>query len=717
MQKLLLITILGLISTFITAQIPEGYYTGTENQGGDALKTSLYNIIKGHTTYEYTSSSTDVWDILKETDKDSENPDKVIMLYSGRSLNAAQEWNNGNGWTREHVWAKSRGDFGTDEPGVGTDAHNLRPCESSVNSARGNRWFAECTVEYIDNGFATGSYTTNSDADDQWFWKPRDEVKGDVARMIFYMATRYEGENGEPDLEVIDYIPTDKYTNEPVHAKLSDLLQWHKEDPVDEFERNRNEVIYSYQGNRNPFIDHPEWVQCIWEDNCSGFWFTSAPITKTTDRESYTYSIAASGSDNTLSLSAEDIPAWLTFTSNTSATGSATATLSGQAAFSDIGQHTVSIKLSDGTTDIFQNFTITVSDGNPIKFTSTPVVKIDAEQNYSYQITATGDEGAVFYISATAKPDWLSLDNATLPATLSGTPQMSDVGKHAVVLSLTDDQTAKKTITQEFEILVLDPNDVNTVIITQYYESPEGSDKLLEITNIGEESVDLSNYHFGRWSTTGSPSGVYDDGNALSGTMAAGETKVYKHASAEVPSYAVSAAISTTACYINGDDPVALMRNGNTWTDRVDCIYQSTISPRWGEHTSFYRKASVTGGNINESVLDGTGQWVEVTIAEVDNANSNHPAYLGFHGEEPNSIKTLSAFEFKLFPNPVTEILSVKTKERITKVEILSLTGKIIISETDFNYKINVSELNSGVYFIKLYNSTNKQSISKFIKK
>jgi len=87
--------------------------------------------------------------------------------------------------------------------------------------------------------------------------------------MIFYMATRYEGENGEPDLEVIDYIPEDQNTNDPIHAKLSALLQWHQQDPVDDYERTRNNVIYQYQDNRNPFIDHPGYVNMIWSDESS----------------------------------------------------------------------------------------------------------------------------------------------------------------------------------------------------------------------------------------------------------------------------------------------------------------------------------------------------------------------------------------------------------------------------------------------------------------
>ncbi len=248
-----------LLQGFINAQIPSGYYNSAAGKTGQALKSALYNIIKGQKEYPYTSTSTDVWDILKESDRDPNNPNNVILFYTGWSVNAAQEYNSGKGWTREHVWAKSRGDFGT-ATGPGTDCHNLRPVDVSVNSARGNRWFAECDEMYYDNGVATGCYTSST----QWVWKPRDEVKGDVARVIFYMATRYEGENGEPDLQVIDSIPSDKNTKLPIHAKLSDLLKWNQEDPVSDFERHHNDVVYSYQHNRNPFIDHPEYVDEIW---------------------------------------------------------------------------------------------------------------------------------------------------------------------------------------------------------------------------------------------------------------------------------------------------------------------------------------------------------------------------------------------------------------------------------------------------------------------
>ncbi|MCF7823034.1 MAG: endonuclease [Candidatus Marinimicrobia bacterium] len=250
------------------AQAPAGYYDTASGLKGASLKSALNDIIKGHTSYPYTDSGTDVWDILKETDKDPNNSSNVILLYTGWSVNAAQEYNNAAGWTREHVWAKSRGilydGYGAEDDVAATDIHHLKPADVGVNSARNNRWFDYCTIPYFSDGVNTGSFTST---EAEWVWQPRDEVMGDVARMMFYMATRYEGEEGEPDLELIDEIPADRYTNEPVFAKLSTLLAWHAIDPVDESEQNRNNVIYSFQGNRNPFIDHPDWVDSIFTIN------------------------------------------------------------------------------------------------------------------------------------------------------------------------------------------------------------------------------------------------------------------------------------------------------------------------------------------------------------------------------------------------------------------------------------------------------------------
>ena len=225
---------LGSISLY--AQIPPAYYDGTEGLYGDQLKLKLHTIIDDHDEPSY-NALRDY--ILPESDEDPQNPDNVILLYTGRSQAKSTFGGGVNEWNREHVWAKSHGDFGNTPP-CGTDAHMIRPTDVSVNAARGNKDFDEGGQQHSE---ATECYYTT------YTWEPRDAVKGDVARMILYMDVRYEGTSGELDLTVVDAVNT---SPAPEHGRLSTLLEWHEQDPPDAFEMNRNEVVYAYQGNRNP---------------------------------------------------------------------------------------------------------------------------------------------------------------------------------------------------------------------------------------------------------------------------------------------------------------------------------------------------------------------------------------------------------------------------------------------------------------------------------
>ncbi|MFS0697039.1 endonuclease I family protein [Streptomyces nitrosporeus] len=230
------------------AALDDTYYRDALGRTGAALKSSLHTIVSDQTKLSYSQ----VWDALKATDEDPSDPSSVILLYTGRSQSKNDNGGNVGDWNREHVWAKSHGGFGT-ATGPGTDIHHLRPTDVQVNSVRGNKDF--------DNGGsavagAPGNYT---DGDS---FEPRDAVKGDVARMILYMAVRYEGDDAFADLE-----PNDSVGNgsAPYIGRLSVLKQWNQEDPPDSFEKNRNQVIFDrFQHNRNPFIDHPEWVEAIW---------------------------------------------------------------------------------------------------------------------------------------------------------------------------------------------------------------------------------------------------------------------------------------------------------------------------------------------------------------------------------------------------------------------------------------------------------------------
>ncbi|MFJ3964645.1 endonuclease I family protein [Streptomyces sp. NPDC090036] len=224
------------------------YYAGAQGKTGPALKSALHDIIKTQSKVTYDG----VWNALKVTDQDPANASNVILLYSGRSQSKATNGGGSNDWNREHVWAKSHGDFGT-ATGPGTDLHHLRPEDVTVNSTRGNKDFDKGGSPV---GEAPGSLT---DGDS---FEPRDAVKGDVARMLLYMAVRYDGGDGFANLELNDQVNNG---SAPAHGRISLLKQWNQMDPPDAFEQRRNQVIFDvYQHNRNPFIDHPEWVNSIW---------------------------------------------------------------------------------------------------------------------------------------------------------------------------------------------------------------------------------------------------------------------------------------------------------------------------------------------------------------------------------------------------------------------------------------------------------------------
>lgn len=234
--------------TAATSQI-DSYYQSANGKSGPTLKKALHDIIDDHKQLSYSQ----VWDALKKTDEDPKNPSNVLLLYSGVSRSNQANGGNVGQWNREHVWAKSHGNFGTSQ-GPGTDLHHLRATDVQTNSTRGNLDFDLGGNEY--KGAPGNFYDSDS-------FEPHSRVKGDVARMLFYMAVRYEGDDRFPDLELNDKVNNG---NAPLHGKMSVLLKWHKQDPVDQIERNRNEIIYqTYQNNRNPFIDHPEWASAIWE--------------------------------------------------------------------------------------------------------------------------------------------------------------------------------------------------------------------------------------------------------------------------------------------------------------------------------------------------------------------------------------------------------------------------------------------------------------------
>ncbi len=255
----LLLTLLALTAASAIGEIPEGYYESAIGKTGESLKNALHDIIDDHDELSYDTA----YDALEVLDADPANSENVIGIYSRFRMDADEQYHDGDGWVREHVWPQSFGNFGR-TAGAGTDLHHLRAADESTNNHRRNRSFASGGDEYIDRRGSHRGATQSKKGRGVWTWEPPDTVKGDVARMVLYMTTRYEGDAGELDLELVEEIQRQS-DNEPRLGVLSAILSWHVSDPVDDSERIRNDLIFEeYQKNRNPFIDHPEFVELIW---------------------------------------------------------------------------------------------------------------------------------------------------------------------------------------------------------------------------------------------------------------------------------------------------------------------------------------------------------------------------------------------------------------------------------------------------------------------
>jgi uncharacterized repeat protein (TIGR02543 family) len=198
-----------------------GYYASLSGLSGTALKTELARIIStGVKSLSYSSTSY----ILDETDVDPAKPGNILLVYNRASVSGV--WDGATTWNKEHVWPQSKLGAASD-----SDLHNLKPSNPQINSNRGNLPFVA----------GSGTYGTRSGG-----WFPGEADKGDIARIVFYMNTRW-------GLAINSEI-----------GSLAVFIQWHNADPVDDFERNRNQVIFANQNNRNPYIDHPELVALVY---------------------------------------------------------------------------------------------------------------------------------------------------------------------------------------------------------------------------------------------------------------------------------------------------------------------------------------------------------------------------------------------------------------------------------------------------------------------
>jgi len=251
LKRLILFWVSLLCINALYSQVP-AYYTSTDiTQTGDDLRSSLASLIT-NTQVTNLSYTPGVWDALQQTDLDPSNPNNVILIYgyddadanitNDRTRGVNNNGGNTGDWNREHTFPRSLGNPNLGFTGPGSDAHHLRPSDVQFNSLRNNHPFADGS----GNAGLIGGNT----------WYPGDEFKGDVARMMMYMFLRY-GDQCLPSV-----VGTGPQT---YHPDMMDIfIEWNVEDPVSQLEINRNVLLESIQGNRNPFIDNPAFATAIW---------------------------------------------------------------------------------------------------------------------------------------------------------------------------------------------------------------------------------------------------------------------------------------------------------------------------------------------------------------------------------------------------------------------------------------------------------------------
>lgn len=320
--------------TITEATAPSNYYSSiTSNMKGDTLKVALYNIIKNHEKQSYDGLElamkvTDRDYTLSPIGTDDDDPYMYLMYadYNGNK-STAQKWSKSHGsygtteqgkyvWNKEHIWAKSNGFDAKSLPAY-SDLHHLRASDWKCNNVRSNNPFANVSSHTSSN--AVLDWTQNRKTDNYTsggVFEPRDSDKGDVARALFYMATRYYSGDGSGGTSLSLTNGTDSSGGK--WGYLDTLLAWHELDPVDEFEAHRNDLIYEqFQHNRNPYIDHPEYARAVFKneaivdpDTLTNLTYTGSP-TKTSYREGESFS--SNGLTVTATFEKEDTT---TYTSN-----------------------------------------------------------------------------------------------------------------------------------------------------------------------------------------------------------------------------------------------------------------------------------------------------------------------------------------------------------------------------------------------------------------
>ncbi len=625
-----------LLFTFTSySQIPSGYYdyaTGT----GYTLKTQLKKIIDDvddaeiNNTVEdqhnpQTYNALDGFNATYERDLyyDAGQANTILDIYSENPTGSdpytftptIDECGNYSGegdcYNKEHVIPQSV--FGSQMP-MYSDAHHLLPTDGRVNGFRSNYPFGRVndaqlvSQSGITNPTLNGSKLGNnlnsgySAGYSDIVFEPIDEFKGDIARIYFYFATRYENQiSGWSAYDMFDGSSDKVFTD----TFLSILMTWHTNDPVSQKEIDRNNnIFYNHQNNRNPFVDHPEYVALIWSSTPD----TEAPTDPTN-------LVASNPTDTTIDLN------WTASTDN------------------------IAVTAYDIYIDAVYALSTNVS--------SITITGLTANTNYCFTVRAK---------DASANESGFSNQACELTTNNGNTGGTIDI------------------------------------FFSEYVEG-SGTNKALEIANFTGATVNLSNYSLKLNSNGGA---IWNYVYSFPGSASINNEDVYVIANSGLNAACQSQQDDVNNSIINfsGNDAIGLFKNDVL----IDIIGTFQDGTTFAQNVTLIRKETISMPN---PVFD-INEWN--TVAQDDCSD------LGTHNQTL-SIDSFTTESFKIYPNPVKDILSIQINNSIeTQIEIFDVLGKKVYSNYIYNSSdINLNQIKKGIYILRI-TQENKSITKKLIK-
>tara|TARA_B110000046_G_scaffold54366_1_gene60787 strand:+ start:22710 stop:24803 length:2094 start_codon:yes stop_codon:yes gene_type:complete len=697
-MRIKLLLLLSLVFTFaISAQ--EQYYTGVDltAEGAELKENLAAKTIGAHTTFlSYTPG---VWESSKITDVNPENSSEVLLVYgysaSGTTARTSGINNSGGGqgqWNREHTYPRSLGNPGLGSSGPGADAHHLRPSDVQYNGQRGN-------LKFADGAGTSGSVSGG--------WYPGDEWKGDIARMMMYMYIRY-GNQCQPNNVGIG-------SNAATGDFMIDLfLDWNVEDPVSDFERQKNthhDSNQNYaQGNRNPFIDNAYLATRIWggapaEDS----WgiYTSNDNEAPTVPTSIVLSNATTSTINASWTASEDNEAVTKYEiyANGTLNGETASTNYTATGFNSNTSYAITVLAKD----LAGNASAQSAPANGTTTTDTTAPSVPSNVNITF-ITGTS-----FQVNWTASTDNTAvtsydvyIDGALNGAatginyTVSGLTISTDYSVRVLAKDSANNQSAQSTA-----VTATTTNGVNSVVELFFSEYVEGvgNNKALEIVNLTDNPINLSGYSIKKQSNG---AGGWINALPLNGTIDVNDVFVMIHFQADDATLVAEADLVApegsnygAPVNFNGNDAVGLFKNDVL----IDIIGVLGETAKNFESMTLRRKLTITTPNITY-IASEWDQYAYNTFEGIGTYN----ATAGLNSSVFNS--------FKIYPNPTygnTVYFKVGAK---TKIKAYNVLGKLVQTAIiDSNNKsMDITTLAKGIYILRVQ-TANEFITQKLIKR